>query len=68
MMLFLNVIYVLIAIAMIALILLQRGAGAQSGSGIGGGASATVFGTRGASNFLSKSTKCLAIVYFGISL
>ena len=33
MLLFLNVIYVLIAIAMIALILMQRGAGAQAGSG-----------------------------------
>jgi preprotein translocase subunit SecG len=27
-----------------------------------------VFGARGASNFLSKSTKWLAIVFFGISL
>src|SRR5690606_18567940 len=63
-----NVIYVLLAIAMIALILMQRGAGAQAGSGFGGGASATVFGARGASNFLSKSTKWLAIVFFAISM
>ena len=67
-MLTLNVVYVLIAISMIAMILMQRGAGAQAGSGFGGGASATVFGSRGASNFLSKSTKWLAIVFFGISL
>lgn len=64
----LNVVYVLVAIAMIALILMQRGAGAQAGSGFGGGASATVFGSRGASNFLSKSTKWLAIAFFAISL
>ena len=64
----LNVVYVLLAIAMIALILMQRGAGAQAGSGFGSGASATVFGSRGAGNFLSKSTKYLAIVFFGISL
>ena len=63
-----NVLYVLVAIAMIGLILMQRGAGAQAGSGFGGGASATVFGARGASNFLSKSTKWLAIAFFGISL
>ena len=63
-----TVLYVLIAIAMIALILMQRGAGAQAGSGFGGGASATVFGSRGASNFLSKSTKWLAIAFFAISL
>src|SRR5688500_20197240 len=64
----LNVVYVLLAIGMIAMILMQRGAGAQAGSGFGGGASATVFGSRGASNFLSKSTKWMAIVFFGISL
>ena len=67
-MLILNVLYVLVAIAMIALILLQRGAGAAAGSGFGAGASGTVFGSRGASNFLSKSTKWLAVVFFGISL
>ena len=64
----LNVVYVLLAIAMIAMILMQRGAGAQAGSGFGAGASATVFGSRGAGNFLSKSTKWLAILFFGISL
>ena len=64
----LNVVYVLIAIAMVALILMQRGAGAQAGSGFGAGASATVFGARGAGNFLSKSTKWLAIAFFLIAL
>ena len=68
MLLFLNVFYLLLAIAMVALILMQRGAGAQAGSGFGGGASGTVFGARGASNFLTKSTKWLAIAFFSISL
>jgi preprotein translocase subunit SecG len=63
-----NVLYVLVAIAMISLILMQRGAGAQAGSGFGGGASATVFGARGASNFMTKSTKWLAVLFFSISL
>ena len=63
-----NVVYVLVAIAMIALILMQRGAGAQAGSGFGAGASATVFGSRGAGNFLSKCTKWLAIVFVAMSL
>ena len=63
-----TVIYVLIAIAMIVLILMQRGAGAQAGSGFGAGASATVFGASGAANFLSKTTKWLAIVFFAMSL
>ena len=67
-MLILNVVYVLVAIAIIALVLMQRGSSAQAGSGFGAGASGTVFGARGASNFLSKSTKWLAIAFFGISL
>ncbi len=64
----LNVFYVLIAIAMIVLILLQRGAGAQAGSGFGAGASGTVFGARGSANFLSSTTKYLAVVFFALSL
>lgn len=68
MLLFLNVIYVLIAAAMIVMILMQRGAGAQAGAGFGGGASATVFGSRGASSFLSKATKWLAISFFAIAM
>ncbi len=63
-----TVIYVLVAVAMIVLILLQRGAGAQAGSGFGAGASATVFGASGSANFLSKSTKWLAVVFFSMSL
>lgn len=67
-MLFLNVVYLLVSIAMIVLILLQRGSGAAAGSGFGAGASGTVFGARGASSFMTKTTKWLAVVFFGISL
>ena len=66
--LILHIVFVLVAISLVALILMQRGAGAQAGSGFGGGASATVFGSRGASNFLSKSTKWLAITFFALTL
>lgn len=65
---FIQILYVLVAIAIIAFVLLQQGSGASAGSGFGGGASATVFGARGASNFLSKSTKWLAITFFVISM
>lgn len=65
---FVNIVYVLVAVAIIAFVLLQQGSGAQAGSGFGGGASSTVFGARGASNFLSKSTKWLAIVFFVTSM
>lgn len=63
-----KVLYVVIAIVMIAFILLQRGAGAQQGGGFGAGASATVFGASGSANFLSRSTKWLAALFFGLSI
>lgn len=64
----LNVIYVLVAIAMTAFILLQRGAGATAGASFGAGASATVFGSRGASSFLTRSTAVLATSFFVLTL
>ena len=64
---FLKVLFVLVALTMIVMILMQQGSGASAG-GLGGGASSTVFGSRGSSNFLSKSTRNLAIVFFSLSL
>ena len=64
---FLKVLFVLVALTMIVMILMQQGSGASAG-GLGGGASSTVFGSRGSSNFLSKSTRNLAIVFFLLSL
>ncbi|EIL91759.1 MULTISPECIES: preprotein translocase subunit SecG [Rhodanobacter] len=63
-----SVFYILIAAAMIVLILLQNGAGADAGSGFGGGASATVFGARGSSTFLTRATSVLAALFFLLSL
>ncbi|MGH8160100.1 MAG: preprotein translocase subunit SecG [Rhodanobacter sp.] len=63
-----SVFYILIAAAMIVLILLQNGAGADAGSGFGGGASATVFGARGSSTFLTRATGVLAALFFLLSL
>lgn len=65
---FVNILHVLLAVAMIGFILLQRGAGAAAGSGFGAGASGTVFGARGASNFMSQATKWLAVLFFSLSL
>jgi preprotein translocase subunit SecG len=64
----LNIFHVLIAIAMIAIILIQKGAGATAGAAFGSGASGTVFGSRGAGNFLSRSTWVLATLFCLISL
>jgi preprotein translocase subunit SecG len=63
-----SVFYILIAAAMIVLILMQRGAGADAGSGFGGGASATVFGARGSSSFMTRATAVLAGLFFLLSL
>lgn len=64
----LNIFHVLIAISMIAFILIQKGAGATAGAAFGSGASGTVFGSRGAGNFLSRSTWVLATLFCLISL
>lgn len=64
----LNIFHVLIAIAMIAFILVQKGTGATAGAAFGSGASGTVFGSRGAGNFLSRSTWVMAAGFCLISL
>lgn len=65
-------VHIVIAITLIGLILIQQGKGADAGAafggGGGGGASATVFGSQGSGNFLSKSTAVLATVFFVTSL
>ena len=64
----LNIFHVLIAIAMVAFILIQKGAGATAGAAFGSGASGTVFGSRGAGNFLSRTTWIMAALFCAISL
>jgi len=49
---------------MIGFILVQRGPGATAGSAFGSGASGTVFGAKGSSSFLSKSTAVLATYFY----
>src|SRR5512145_2982202 len=60
--------HVLIAAAIVGLVLLQRGKGADAGAGFGAGASGTVFGARGSSTALSKTTAVLATLFFVTSL
>lgn len=65
---FLNIFHVLVAIALIAFVLIQKGQGATAGAAFGSGASGTVFGSRGAGNFLSRTTWVLAGLFCVISL
>ncbi|MEM7279068.1 MAG: preprotein translocase subunit SecG [Pseudomonadota bacterium] len=60
----LTIALVFIAIGLIALVLLQKGKGADAGAAFGAGASGTVFGARGSTNFLSRTTAILACLFF----
>ncbi|MGI9212753.1 MAG: preprotein translocase subunit SecG [Methylococcaceae bacterium] len=59
----LTFIHVLVALAIVGLIMLQQGRGADAGAGFGG-SSTSLFGARGASSFLSRTTAILATVFF----
>jgi preprotein translocase subunit SecG len=62
------IIHVVVCVALIMIVLLQTGKGADIGAAFGGGASNTLFGTSGASTFLSKATTVAAIVFMLTSL
>ena len=62
------VLHVLLAAGLIGLVLIQHGRGADAGAAFGSGASGTVFGSRGATSFLTKVTTFLAIGFFANSL
>jgi preprotein translocase subunit SecG len=66
--LILVVIHVVVCIALIMIVLLQTGKGADMGAAFGGGASQTLFGSTGASTFLSKATTAAAVIFMITSL
>jgi len=65
---FATVLHVMVCLILIVVVLLQRGKGAEIGAVFGGGASSTVFGSRGAGNFLTKLTSGAAVVFMLTSL
>ncbi|MFA9500234.1 preprotein translocase subunit SecG [Mannheimia sp. E30BD] len=64
----LTIVYLVVAILLISFVLMQQGKGADAGASFGAGASATVFGSAGSANFLSRTTALLATIFFAISL
>jgi len=64
----LTVIHLFLAIGLVGLVLIQHGKGADAGAAFGSGASATVFGSQGSANFLSRATAVLATLFFITSL
>jgi len=55
---------VISSLSVIVLVLLQQGKGADMGSAFGSGSAGSLFGAAGAANFLSRTTKWAAIVFF----
>jgi len=62
------IVYLIVALCLIGLVLIQQGKGADMGASFGAGSSATLFGSSGSGNFLTKMTTWLAIAFFVISL
>lgn len=62
------VVYLVIAVAIVSLVLIQKGKGADMGASFGAGASATLFGSAGTGNFLTRTTTILGILFFILSI
>ncbi|MFT0211637.1 preprotein translocase subunit SecG [Pseudomonas sp. F1_0610] len=62
------IVHLIVAVALIGFVLIQHGKGADAGASFGSGASATVFGSQGSANFLSRTTAILAAVFFATSI
>ncbi len=61
------IVHVTVCFALIAIVLLQTGKGAEIGATFGG-SNQTIFGSQGASTFLSKVTTAAAILFMVTSL
>ncbi len=61
------ILHVIVSLGLILVVLLQTGKGAEVGA-VFGGSSATIFGSSGAGNFLTRLTTAMAIVFMATSL
>ena len=64
----LYVVHILVCIALLPIILLQSGKGGGVSAAFGGGGGGSVFGSRGASTFLTKMTTVAAVTFMCTSL
>lgn len=62
------VVHIITAIILVGLVLVQHGKGADMGAAFGTGSAGSLFGSSGSANFLSRSTKYAAAVFFVTSL
>lgn len=65
---FVYALHFIVCFVLIGVVLLQRGKGADLGASLGGGGANTIFGSRGAGNFLTRITTASAIVFMVTSL
>ncbi|MEZ4292991.1 MAG: preprotein translocase subunit SecG [Myxococcota bacterium] len=65
---FLYALHFIVCFVLIGVVLLQRGKGADLGASLGGGSANTIFGSRGAGNFLTRITTASAMIFMGTSL
>jgi preprotein translocase subunit SecG len=66
---FLVILFVLVSFSLVVVILLQAGKGQGLAGSIGGGpGSNSIFGSRGAADFLSKATTWMAAMYMIIAI
>ncbi|MBN1354853.1 preprotein translocase subunit SecG [bacterium] len=63
-----SLIHVLLCIALILIVLLQTGKGSDLASAFGGGGTQAMFGGRGPSSFLNKSTTVFAVLFMVTSI
>jgi preprotein translocase subunit SecG len=62
-----TIIHIIVSLGLIIIVLLQTGRGADIGA-VFGGSSATIFGSSGAGNFLTRLTTGFAVVFMLTSL
>lgn len=62
-----TILHIIVSIGLILVVLLQTGKGAEVGA-VFGGSSATIFGSSGAGNFLTRLTTGMAVVFMITSL
>jgi preprotein translocase subunit SecG len=67
MFLFLTVIQAIVAAALVGVVLMQRSEGGGLGIG-GGGSPGGLMNARGAADFLTRTTKWLAVIFVGLAI
>ena len=60
---FVTILHAIACVVLIFVVLLQRGKGAEIGAVFSGSAATTIFGSRGAGNFMTKLTSASAAVF-----